>query len=63
MRTEKVVTVQGKTYIYPHEAKDLLQVLTIHSNATPRQAKIFADLVNNLKEVSDMDGDVNQLWK
>lgn len=59
MRTEKVVTVQGKTYIYPHEAKELLEVLSLHGKATPRQTKIFTDLVSNLKEISEMDGVIN----
>lgn len=59
MRTEKVATVQGKTYIHPSEAKELLKVLTLNKNSSIKQAGLFLELIANLKEIAGMDETTN----
>ena len=55
MKTEMVVTVQGKLYIYPHEAKHLISCIALKKDASATESKTFVQLINSLIKISDMN--------
>ena len=55
MKTEKVVTLQGKMYMYPSEAKRLLKCIEPNPEMPVEDSKLYIEFMNGLHRIANMD--------